>query len=166
MGTYKVSTPVIDGGDNSTLKLPFFATRPQPDAFLRFLPEMGGQSKVFKKYLTGPPELVAEVSATSANYDLTDKLEAYRLNGVCEYIVWRVWDNAIDWLILRDGQYERVLPDGNGVVRCEVMPGLWLDSEAMLRRDMPRVLVTLQQGLASPEHAAFVAWLAALIQNS
>jgi hypothetical protein len=34
-----------------------------------------------------------------------------------------------------------------------VFPGLWLDGEAMLRGDRPRVLAT-------PEHAAFVAKLA------
>jgi len=45
------------------------------------------------------------------------------------------------------------------VIRSEVFPGLWLDADALLRRDRKRLLSVLRQGLASPEHAAFVAKL-------
>jgi hypothetical protein len=41
-----------------------------------------------------------------------------------------------------------------------VFPGLWLDPAALLRRDGKRVREVLDQGLATPEHAAFVAKLA------
>jgi len=39
------------------------------------------------------------------------KLPLYRRNGVSEYIVWRVLDRAIDWFVLRDGEYTHCLPD-------------------------------------------------------
>ena len=42
-----------------------------------------------------------------------------------------------------------------------VFPGLWLDAAALIRGDLPQVMLVLQQGLASPEHAAFVARLQA-----
>ena len=67
-----------------------------------------------------------EVAASSASYDLHEKLNAYRRNGVREYIVWRVWDAAIDWLVLRGGRYEP-LPLSDGIFKSEVFPGLWLD---------------------------------------
>ena len=35
----------------------------------------------------------------------------------------------------------------------------WLDVQALLRDDLPRVRDVLQQGIASAEHAAFVASL-------
>ena len=107
-------------------------------------------------YVTGRPELIVEVAASSASYDLHEKLHAYRRNGVREYIVWRVWDAAIDWLVLRGGRYEP-LPLSDGIFKSEVFPGLWLDPAAALAGDMVRVPAVLQQGLASPERIAFLA---------
>ena len=60
------------------------------------------------EYVAGPPELIAEISVSSVSYDLHDKLRAYQRNGVREYLVWRVWDSAIDWFVLREGQFERL----------------------------------------------------------
>jgi len=101
-------------------------------------------------------ELIVEIAARSASYDLHEKLNAYRRNGVREYVVWRVWDAAIDWYVLRAGRFE-ALPLADGVYRSETFPGLWLAPEAVLRGDLARVLAVLQEGLASPAHAAFVA---------
>ena len=50
--------------------------------------------------------------------------------------------------------------DRDGLYRSKVFPGLWLDPAALLRGDLAGVLATLDRGLASPEHAAFVAKLA------
>lgn len=107
------------------------------------------------------PELVAEVAASSVSYDLHDKLRSYQRNGVREYLVWRVWDSAIDWFVLREGQFEPLSPTGPGHYQSEIFPGLWLDLNALLRGDVARVLTVLQQGVASPEHAAFIASLQA-----
>lgn len=130
----------------------------QPDILLRL--EYGGRSEIGPDgYVEGPPELVVEVAASSASYDLHDKLRAYRRNGVQEYVVWRVLDRALDWHILREGSYERLEPDENGVLESEIFPGLRLAVPALLAGDMATVLATLHEGLASPEHAAFVARL-------
>ncbi len=87
------------------------------------------------------------------------KLEAYQRNGVREYIVWRVLDQAVDWFVLRAGRFEPLPPDADGVLRSTVFPGLWLEAAALVRGDLGRVLAVVQQGVASPEHAAFVARL-------
>lgn len=156
LGLFSVSTPGILGGDNSTVRLPL-ANRPQPDACLIIQPQHGGQVQIDEDgYIVGGPELVVEVAATSENYDLHDKLDLYRVNHVREYVVWRVFERAIDWFVLRAGQYERLPLDPDGVYRSEILPGLWLDPAALVNGDMPRVVQTLQQGLASPEHAALV----------
>jgi hypothetical protein len=44
----------------------------------------------------------------------------------------------------------------DGIFRSEAFPGLWLEAAAMLGGDLKQVLATLQRGLATPEHAAFV----------
>ena len=110
-------------------------------------------------FVEGGPELVAEVAASSASYDLHDKLNAYRRNGVQEYVVWRIWDRAVDWFVLCSGRYEQLSPTADGNLQSKVFPGLWLDPAALVAGDLARVLQFLQQGLASPEHAAFVAHL-------
>src|SRR5206468_3029111 len=101
---------------------------PQPDAYLRILETYGGQSRISAdRYVEGAPELVAEVAASSVDYDLKVKLPVYRRNGVREYVVWRVSDRAIDWFVLRAGQFDRLPLTPQGLYQSEVFPGLWLD---------------------------------------
>ncbi len=155
---YMAATPGTDAGVNATVRLDL-ANEPQPDAMLRILPECGGQSRDDGDYIRGAPELIAEVAASTASYDLYEKLQAYQRNAVREYIVWRVEDKAIDWFVLREERFEKLLPDAEGVLRSEAFLGLWLDSAAMIAGDLARAVAVLQQGLASAEHAAFVAHL-------
>jgi len=159
LGQYIAGTPGVEISDNSTVRLDL-DNEPQPDALLFIDPACGGQTHVSSDgYIEGSPELVAEVASSSVSYDLHAKLHAYRRNGVREYIVWRVLDQAIDWFVLRAGQYEPLPVDANGLLRSEVFPGLWLDPAALLRGDLATVLAIVQQGLGSPEHATFVARL-------
>jgi Uma2 family endonuclease len=155
LGLYRLATPGIRGGDNATVRLPL-ANRPQPDACLFVKPSHGGQVQIVNRYIAGGPELVAEVAATSASYDLGDKLAVYLENKVCEYVVWRAFDQEIDWFVLRNGQYERLTLSPDGYFKSEVLPGLWLDPTALIRGDMARVGQIAQMGIASTEHAAFV----------
>ena len=123
---------------------------PQPDATLTIAPECGGQSRIDSDgYLTGAPELIVEIAASTANYDLHDKLNAYRRNGVREYLVWRVLENEVDWLVLREGNYVHLEPDESGLLKSEVFPGLWLDVSALLESDAARLSQKLQDGLNS-----------------
>ena len=159
LGFYRALTPGVEGGCESTVRLDL-DNEPQPDGFLSILPSHGGRAKRTEEgYLEGGPEVVAEVAASSVSYDLHAKFNAYRRNGVFEYIVWRVLDNQIDWFILREGQYERLAPDAQGIVRSRALPGLWLDVAAMIRGDMATVMTVLQQGLESKDHSEFVARL-------
>jgi hypothetical protein len=161
LGVYQAHTPGTQIGDNGSIRLDLGnRNMPQPDAALIIEPERGGQAVIgADDYLEGGPELVGEVAASSVAIDLHDKLQAYLRNRVREYLVWRVLDRAVDWFVLRGGQYDRLLPGPDGLYRSEVFPGLWLDPAALDRRDIAAVLQTLQQGLATPEHAAFVARL-------
>jgi Uma2 family endonuclease len=160
---YHAHTPGTQAGDNSSLRELDLHSEPQADVNLRILPTHGGQSRTDAAgYIIGPPELVVEVAASSANYDLHDKLDLYRRSGIREYVVWRVWDQAIDWFVLRDGRYDPLPPSAEGPYRSEVFPGLWLDAAALLRGDLARVLQVAQEGINSPEHAAFVERLQAI----
>src|SRR6266852_3000096 len=125
LGQYAAGTPGVEVSDNSTVRLDL-DNEPQPDALLLIDPTCGGQTRFSTDdYIEGSPELVAEVASSSVSYDLHAKLHVYRRNGVREYLVWRVLEQAIDWFVLRAGQYERLPVDANGLLRSEVFPGLW-----------------------------------------
>ncbi len=156
---YRAATPGVRGGDNATIRLDM-TNEPQPDVCLLIDPARGGNAQIdADDYVSGAPELVAEISYSRVHRDLGSRLTVYQRNGVREYLVWRVGDGEIDWFVLREGQFVRLQLDETGILKSEVFPGLWLDVAALMADDLARVLAVLHQGLASPEHAAFVARL-------
>ncbi len=115
---------------------------PQPDAVLF---RVGGNAQVDEDgYITGSPELIVEIAASTVSYDLHAKKRAYERNGVKEYIVWRTLDFAIDWFVLENGKYVELAPDGAGIIHSREFEGLRLNVTAILNGDMSAVLKTLQ----------------------
>ena len=158
---YKAGTPGVETGDNSTVLLDLDNV-PQPDGLLFIQADHGGRVKINEDgYIEGGPDLVAEVAASSASYDLHDKLNSYRRNGVREYVVHRVLDRQVDWYVLREGRFEALAASADGLMRSTIFSGLWLDPAALMRGDAARVMAVVQQGLSSPEHAEFAARLQA-----
>lgn len=134
---------------------------PQPDAILFIDPARGGQTRIDPDdYVSGAPEFVAEVSASTASYDLHEKLGAYKRNGVLEYLVWRVEDREIDWFVLEGTEYRRLAAEADGTLQSRAFPGLWLDPAALVALDAAAVLDTLRRGLATDAHGAFARRLA------
>ncbi|WNC29072.1 Uma2 family endonuclease [Thermosynechococcus sp. PKX82] len=155
LGTYCAATPGVEAADAPTIRLDA-DNEPQPDAILRL--SHGGRSRITADdYIEGAPELVVEIAASSAAYDLHDKLRVYRRNGVQEYLVWCTYDRQIHWFSLEAGEYQPLVADTEGMIRSRQFPGLWLVPEALLTHDLGTVLQVLQQGIATPEHQAFVA---------
>ena len=156
-GVYVASTPGVRGSDNASVILGH-NSEPQPDVSLRLLPEFGGNTALNnRRYITGAPEWLAEVSDSTEEFDLGEKRLDYQRNGVLEYVVLALPQRRLRSFDLQVGQE---LPmDSDGVFRSRVLPGFWIDEAALLDLDLPRLLQTLNQGLASPEHAAFVAEL-------
>jgi len=156
LNLYRLATPGIWGGDNGTLQLDD-QNEYQPDAWLSLEPELGGRSHITPDdYLAGAPELVVEIAGSSARKDMRDKRLVYARHGVPEYLVAQTESQEISWFILQQGVYQPLAADENGMLRSHIFPGLWLDPAAFWAGDMGTVLATLQQGLASPEHTAFV----------
>ena len=149
--TYKTATPGVILGIEPTVRLDP-DNEPQPDAVL-MIP--GRQASIdADDYISGAPELVVEIAASSAAIDLHDKKRAYRRNGVREYIVWRTLEGQLDWFRWQADEYITVMPE-EGIVRSQVFPGLWLAVEALFAGDMATVLSVLQTGLGTSEHQEF-----------
>jgi Uma2 family endonuclease len=154
--SYRAATPGVRGMDNGSIRMDL-DNMPQPDVALFIDSAHGGQAKIDEDdYLAGAPEFIVEVAATSASYDLHEKLRVYRRNEVQEYVVWRTHDRAVDYFVLRDGDFHPLAPNASGHFCSQVFPGLWLDGVALIAGDATASLRTMQQGLASPEHQAFV----------
>jgi Uma2 family endonuclease len=158
--TYCAATPGVQVADNSTVRLDL-DNEPQPDALLRIESLTLGNSRISEDgYVEGAPELVVEIAASSASLDLGAKLQAYRRNGVREYLVWQVLDQRLDWFILEGSSFVALEPEDDRTSRSQTFPGLWLDKTALLDGDLATVLTGLQQGLQSQEHQKFVEKLA------
>ncbi|PZO35658.1 MAG: Uma2 family endonuclease [Pseudanabaena frigida] len=115
---------------------------PQPDALLF---RLGGNAQIDEDgYITGSPELIVEIAASTASYDLHAKKRVYELNGVKEYIVWRTLDRQIDWFVLENGKYVELAPDDAGIIHSREFEGLRLNVAAILNGDISVVLKTLQ----------------------
>jgi Uma2 family endonuclease len=156
---YQAHTPGVEVADNTTVILGD-ESEPQPDLYLRTLPEFGGQSRTTDDdYVRGAPELVAEIAHSSRALDLHAKHRDYTRHGVLEYLVLTLDDRRLRWFDLPNDR--ELPPDPDGVCRLRTFPGLWVHADALLARDYGRLMTTLQQGLATPEHAAFVEKLAA-----
>jgi len=141
LAAYKAKTPGVRMGDNMTVLLDD-DNEVQPDAFL-WRQEPDGPHVNEEGYVEGAPQLVVEIAAGSASYDLHDKMRAYRRNGLREYVVWRVLDQAVDWFRLTEGEYVRVEPDERGIIESAVFAGLRLHVAMMLAGDLAGVLAQL-----------------------
>ncbi len=73
-------TPGFEASDNATVVLGE-ENEPQPDLFLRILPQFGGQTRTTKdQYVEDAPELVAEIAHSSrAIYNFTQKRMSMQL---------------------------------------------------------------------------------------
>lgn len=156
LATYAAATPHVEFGDNATVRLGD-EDELQPDALLRIETTCGGTSRISEDdYLEGPPELIVEVAASSAAYDLHQKKQACRRHGVKEYVVWQVFEKRIDWFVLEGASYVPQAPDAEGRLRSRIFGGLHLAVQALLKGDLAAVLGVARQGTEAEEHAAFV----------
>jgi Uma2 family endonuclease len=158
--TYAAATPGVAVFDNTTQILGP-KSEPQPDGCLLILPEKGGQVREDEDgYFEGAPELIVEVASSTEAYDLHSKRRDYERAGVKEYLVVALRQARVFWFVSRRRKFHELAAGPDGILRSKVFPGLWLEPAALLRRDGKRLLEVVQQGLTSPEHAAFAAKLA------
>lgn len=158
---YSAATPGTISQNNATTILGD-QSEPQPDSALLIRPEYGGQSRDGQgpeNFTFGAPELLIEVAFSSRSIDLNAKLRDYERAAVLEYLVYDLRQKTLTGFEWRDGRLQERPIDGDGVWRSRTFPGLWFDVPALAAGDRASLVVTLQRGLAGPEHAAFVAAL-------
>jgi Uma2 family endonuclease len=102
----------------------------------------------------GAAELIAEISSSTRAIDMHQKRDDYQQAGVLEYLVLCVEEQGLYWWHFPSGR--RIKPNRQSILCSRVFPGLWLDGQALLARDIPRVIEVVEQGIASRAHTAFV----------
>jgi len=156
LGTYWMATPGIRLGDNATVRFNE-NNEYQPDAVLFLPPSCGGKVIITADdYIQGAPELIVEIAASTSSYDFHTKRRVYERCGVQEYVLWRVYDQQIDWFSLQENHYVSLKPNEQGFIYSRVFPGLVLTVSDLLTGKYAQVLAELQKGLQTPEHLAFV----------
>ena len=140
----------LEAGNNATWIM--LGSAPQPDAHLRRLPEVGGQSRIVENRLLGAPDVAVEICETSREVDFSPKLALYQRAGVREYITVETLLPRVQWRVLDNGSYRTLEPDHQGILRSEFFPGLWLDTKALLNRDSAALIACLQAGIAATAH--------------
>lgn len=154
LGLYESQTPGVELLDNATVILGD-ENEPQPDLCLRILSKFGGQSReTDEDYIKGAPELVAEIASSTRSIDLHKKRQAYELAGVQEYLVFSIEKPELNWFDF--ATKSSIVPDRRGVARSLVFPGLWINFPALLADKRDELMATVNRGLKSTSHAAFV----------
>lgn len=146
LGVYVAHHPGTDAGDNCIVRLDS-ETEVQPDLLLR---RTDGNSTISRDdYIEGPPELIIEIAASSASYDMHIKRQIYARFGVREYLVAQMYEKRLDWFIWQAGRYRMIEPDKNGILCSQQFPGLWLSVDAFWADDLARLLKTVRRGMAA-----------------
>jgi Uma2 family endonuclease len=140
LGVYATKHPGLIVADNATVRLDTL-NEPQPDLLLM---REGGQARVDEEgYITGAPEFIAEIAASSAAYDLHSKKRAYLRAGVREYLVWLADENRLLWWQLQQDDYIEIAPAADGTLTSPNFPGLVIDVAALTQGDLATALARL-----------------------
>jgi hypothetical protein len=164
LGLYRFSTPGVRTSIDQIAR-PGPRSSVAPDVAVVIDPAAGGAVTLNDGAWDGPLDLAVEISRTSASHDLGPKRALFERRGIREYLVWVTEPPALRWWRLEGRRFVELLPGPDGVLRSTVFPGLWLDPDALRRGDGPRLLSVLNEGLRSPEHAAFAAELRARLDR-
>jgi hypothetical protein len=154
--TYTFETLGTQVRNNITTKLGL-RSEVQPDSCLFIKPEYGGRTRLDAKgAMVDAPELIVEIGSSTLKVDLDAKKRVYEEAGALEYVVFDARKGKFHWFALRDGKFEPLTIDLDGVYRSRTFPGLWIDEAAFVADDIQAAVATLRRGLMTPEHAAFV----------
>ena len=137
---YATKHPGLLVADNVTVRLDTL-NEPQPDLLL--MRENGQAHMDADGYISGAPEFIAEIAASSASYDLHQKKRTYHRAGVLEYLVWIADENLLRMWRLVEDEFVEIPADAEGMMASAVFPGLVIDSKSLTSGDLAAALARL-----------------------
>ena len=137
---YATKHPGLLVADNATVRLDTL-NEPQPDLLMM---RENGQARVDADgYISGAPEFIAEIAASSASYDLHQKKRTYLRAGVLEYLVWLADENRLIWWRLKDDEFIEIEANAQDLLESAAFPGLVIDAAALTCGDLATVLTKI-----------------------
>jgi Uma2 family endonuclease len=137
---YATKHPGLLVADNATVRLDTL-NEPQPDLLLM---RENGQARVDADgYVSGAPEFIAEIAASSASYDLHQKKRTYLRAGVLEYLVWLADENRLIWWRLKDDEFIEIEVNAQDLLESAAFPGLVIDAAALTCGDLATALTKI-----------------------
>ena len=150
LSLYERATPGIEVLDNVTLLLGE-NDEPQPDLLVRVLESHGGISRIDDEgYISGPVELVIEISDSTLHYDRGRKRLAYAAHGIQEYWVVSLPDQKIHAESLVSQR--PIAPNRQGIIGSQVFPGLKVDVAALFGFNHEQLVPIARSGLKTAAH--------------
>jgi Uma2 family endonuclease len=100
-----------------------------------------------ENHLAGAADLAVEiVSPDTRARDTVDKLREYEEGGVREYWLVDHKPRRFEARVLdSDGRYRLLPPDAGGILRSQVLEGLWLKTDWLWQRPLPPLLSVLKE---------------------
>jgi len=138
---YATKHPGLLVADNATVRLDTL-NEPQPDLLLM---RANGQARLDADgYISGAPEFIAEIAASSASYDLHQKRRTYLRAGVLEYLVWLADEDRLIWWQLKHDDYVEIQANAEGLLESGSFPGLVIDPPALTTGELATALARLR----------------------
>jgi len=105
----------------------------------------------------GPPNFVLDVFPAGEYDEYERRRDAYERAGVIEYVA--VWDtDPLEWRWnrLTDGTFELVEAADEELIGSTALPGLWMRTAALKRRDWWTIMGNIARGVSRDGHHDFM----------
>lgn len=101
----------------------------------------------------GPPNFVLDVFTAGDLAEYERRRSLFERFGVTEYVA--VEDSetpVLHWNRLLGGQFQTIESDAPGMIRSLALPGLWIPTNALARRDWWTILAAIERGVTRLGH--------------
>lgn len=104
----------------------------------------------------GPPNFVLDVFEPDEVAEYEARRSAFEKFGVTEYVAVDTSDSPqLHWNRHNGDSFEEAVPDRNGLIKSQALPGLWIPVQALARRDWWSILSAIDRGVTRLGHHEF-----------
>jgi len=111
------------------------------------------QCEATEQGFRGPPNFVLDVFTAGDLAEYEQRRTLFEKSRVVEYVA--VEDEPapkLHWNRLEGERFQTVEPDAAGMIRSKALPGLWIPTEALARRDWWTILAAIERGVTRLGH--------------
>lgn len=104
----------------------------------------------------GPPNFVLDVLADDDLTEYERRRDLFERFGVTEYVAVEDADSPVmHWNRLDNGRFRTIESDVPGVIRSMALPGLWIPTDALAKRDWWTIIAAIERGVTRLGHHEF-----------